>query len=82
MTADNTVQNTGDVDEPTGKESTGEDPTGTAVETDTDPAAESDARAPESDDAPATSPALDHLDDTIKEARQAADQALAPQRDE
>lgn len=83
MTADDTVQDTGDIEESTGEEPTGEEPTGADVETDTNSATKSDdAQVPERDDPPATSPALDHLDDTIKEARQAADQALAPQRDE
>ena len=34
------------------------------------------------DEAKTGSPELEHLDETIKEAQRAADQALAPQRDE
>lgn len=36
----------------------------------------------DADGAAATSPMLDHLDETIRGARRAAEEALAPQRDQ
>ncbi len=46
-----------------------------------DPPSETEEETPAAPETEATSPTLEHLDDTIKGARAAADQALAPQRE-
>ncbi len=48
--------------------------------TDQDGAAQDETTA-EPDEEPVTSPALEHLEETMKKAGQAADEALAPQRE-
>lgn len=56
--------------------------------TESDPAPQTGAVAADADDPdtgsvdePPTSPVLEHLDETMNRAQQAADKALAPQRD-